>query len=81
MHIPTIYTAPPYYCPALPDVDNGMITYRIIRYVRNIRYMVATYSCDDGYTLMGESTFTCQSDTQWSSTIAPYCAGEYICLN
>ena len=55
-----------------------MITYQIIRSAGNESYMVATYSCDDGHTLVGESTFTCQSDTQWSSTTAPYCAGEYM---
>ena len=32
----------------------------------------ATYSCDDGFTLQGQSTRTCQDDGQWSGS-APTC--------
>ncbi len=37
----------------------------------------ATYSCDDGYGLMGDMTRTCQSDGIWSLT-APTCRGESV---
>lgn len=32
----------------------------------------ATYSCNDGFTLQGQSTRTCQSNSQWSGS-APTC--------
>ena len=32
----------------------------------------ATYSCDDGFTLQGRSTRTCQTNSQWSGS-APTC--------
>ena len=32
----------------------------------------ATYSCQSGYQLVGESTRTCQSNGQWSG-VAPIC--------
>ncbi len=38
---------------------------------------VATYTCNDGYVLMGDATRTCQSDGDWSST-APTCAGKLV---
>ena len=36
---------------------------------------VATYSCQIGYRLVGESTRTCQANRQWSG-VAPVCKSE-----
>lgn len=36
---------------------------------------IATYSCQIGYRLVGESTRTCQANRQWSG-VAPVCKSE-----
>ena len=65
------------HCPILPPLlDNGMITYNPPDSPEGLN-TTATYSCNNGYLLIGESTRTCQSDRTWSNT-APYCAGKYI---
>ncbi len=33
---------------------------------------IITYTCNDGYTLKGDTTRTCESDEQWSGS-APVC--------
>ena len=38
---------------------------------------IATYTCDDGYGLMGDMTRTCQSDGTWSLA-SPTCRGESV---
>ena len=66
------------YCPALLDVDNGVIKYEYVRPEGGntaAGNVVATYSCNDGYSLIGESTLTCLSNEVWSSTL-PLCARE-----
>ena len=40
---------------------------------------IALYNCDEGYTLTGSVTRTCQPIGLWSG-IEPYCAGEYMCM-
>ena len=65
------------HCPPLISLNNGVITYNPPDSPEG-ENTVATYSCNVDYMLIGESTRTCQSDRTWSS-IAPYCAGEYIC--
>ena len=41
---------------------------------------VATYSCDRGYTLDGNTSRICQSNGQWSGP-QPSCVGECLCNN
>ena len=60
-------------CLSLPPLLNGMIAYNSPASFRE--NTVATYSCNYGYLLIGESTRTCQSDITWSNT-APYCIGK-----
>ena len=38
---------------------------------------VATYSCDDGYTLSGSETRTCEEGGLWSGD-APVCEGKVV---
>ena len=38
---------------------------------------IATYSCDTGYNLVGDSTRTCQARGNWSGN-APTCQGVYL---
>ena len=41
---------------------------------------VVTYTCDEGYTLHGSNSRTCQSNGQWSGSV-PQCIGKLvICL-
>ena len=37
----------------------------------------ATYSCNTGYNLVGDSTRTCQATGEWSGS-APTCQGVYV---
>ena len=37
----------------------------------------ATYTCDEGYTLEGNSVITCQADGTWSDG-APTCKSETV---
>ena len=39
---------------------------------------IALYNCDEGFTLTGSVTRTCQPIGLWSG-IEPYCAGECVC--
>jgi len=42
---------------------------------------VCTFSCDDGYELIGSDTRTCQSDANWSGSKAECMQGTYsVCL-
>ena len=40
----------------------------------------ATYTCDDGYELIGSDTRTCQSNGEWSGS-APTCEGTESCIS
>ncbi len=58
-------------CPALSDPTNGMVD------VPNNNFgTVATFTCDNGYTLTGGSFRVCQNDGTWSGS-APTCQGEF----
>ena len=37
----------------------------------------ATYSCDTGYSLVGDSTRTCQAEGNWTGS-APTCEGTFF---
>ncbi len=52
---------PALQCPTLLPPLNGRVS--------------ATYTCSTGYTLIGSSTRTCQTNEQWSGN-APTCQGD-----
>ena len=61
-------------CGRLPDPANGMVDYT----AGTALGQTATYSCNTGYSLVGDSIRTCQSIGQWSGS-APACQGVYAC--
>ena len=56
-------------CDALSDPDNGAVSVTGTGVGDT-----ATYTCDDGYELIGSSTRTCQSNGEWSES-SPTCEG------
>ena len=54
-------------CPALSLPDNGRVEPTDLTF-----NSIATYSCDNGYTLEGERFRSCQSDQTWSG-VSPIC--------
>ena len=69
----TIPTVVPVTCPDLVDPVNGMVTM-----TGNSEDDTATYSCDDGYGLVGVDMVTCEDDGQWSDP-PPICVpSEYV---
>ena len=60
-------------CNNLTDPDNGQVTLTAgTTFGQN-----ATYSCDPGYNLVGDSTRTCQATRDWSGN-EPTCEGVYV---
>ncbi len=55
---------------------NGVITYTGGPADSRPVNTIATYTCDNGYTLTGGSFRQCQNDSTWSGT-APTCQGEF----
>ena len=62
-------------CPALTNPDNGMVMWDTLA-----PGGVATYICDPGFILVGDSTRICGSDGTWSG-MAPTCEREFIFSN
>ena len=54
-------------CPSLPDPTNGRVNVQGNRPGNR-----ASYTCNSGYELVGQSTRTCQNNGQWSGD-APTC--------
>jgi len=50
------------------SIENGMVMQN------SALGSVASYDCDLGYTLQGNSTRTCQADSRWTGT-DPGCEG------
>ena len=61
-------------CGSLTDPGNGSVTLT----VGTTSGQTATYSCNTGYNLVGDSTRTCQATGNWSGS-APTCQGIAIC--
>ena len=55
-------------CSNLPNPSNGQVTFSSGVFVGSR----ATYTCDSGYLISGQSTRTCQGDGTWTGT-APTC--------
>ena len=58
-------------CGDLDDIDNGEVSFNA-----TTEGSTATYSCDAGYELNGDTTRTCLADGTWSGT-EPQCQGTY----
>ncbi len=62
-------------CPALTNPDNGVVTLP-----NNNLESTATYTCDNGYTLTGDTTTrTCQANGMWSGS-DPTCTRKFNAL-
>ena len=61
-------------CGSLTDPANGHVTLT----AGTTFGQTATYSCNTGYNLVGDSTHTCQATGNWSGS-APTCQGIAIC--
>ena len=61
-------------CGSLTDPANGQVDHT----AGTSLGQTATYSCDTGYDLVGDSTRTCQATGEWSQS-APTCQGTYVC--
>ncbi len=59
-------------CPVLTDS-----THRLVSVTNNNFGSNATYACDTGYTLNGDTTRTCGSDGVWSGS-EPTCTRKFI---
>ena len=60
-------------CGSLTDPANGQVTLTAGTTVGQN----ATYSCNTGYNLVGDSTHTCQATGEWSRS-APTCQGTFV---
>ena len=60
-------------CGSLTDPDNGQVTHT----AGTTFGQTATYSCNTGYNLVGNSTRTCQATGIWSGS-EPTCEGVYV---
>ena len=70
-HIYLLYIAVD--CGTLTNPANGQVTYT----AGTLFGQTATYSCDSGYNLVGESVCTCQATGVWSGSV-PTCQGTYL---
>ena len=59
-------------CGALPDIANGNVRFSD---VISVPGSTATYSCNNGYLLVGDETRTCLDNEQWSGD-EPFCKCE-----
>ena len=62
-------------CGNLTDPANGQVNHT----AGTSLGQTATYSCDTGYSLVGNSTRTCQAEGNWSGS-APTCQGMLLPL-
>ena len=65
-------------CDTLSDPANGQVSHTSGTSLGQ----TATYSCNTGYSLVGDSTRTCQAEGDWSGSV-PTCQGvllHSVCL-
>ena len=60
-------------CSTLPTIRNGQIAYNYLQRPI-IEGTLATYSCNNGYQMMGVNVSLCQANRKWSSS-PPKCIG------
>ena len=60
-------------CGTLTDPANGQVSHT----AGTTYQQIATYNCDPGYTLVGDSTRTCQAIGMWSGS-EPTCQGALL---
>ena len=60
-------------CGSLTDPANGQVNHT----VGTTLGQTATYSCNTGYNLVGNSTRTCQAEGNWTGSAA-ICQGIYV---
>ncbi len=68
-----IHNLHPVVCLSLPAPNNGIVSYSDPPLGLNT---VATYTCETDYTLIGNTTRTCENDGMWSGS-ATTCEGEF----
>ena len=61
-------------CGNLTDPANGSVNHT----AGTASGQTATYSCNTGYNLVGDSTRTCQATGNWSGSV-PTCEGITLC--
>ena len=67
-------------CPELSTIDNGRISYSPDTTANFDQGTVATYTCDDRFSLVGNRERTCQADGTFSGT-DPFCSFIRECLS
>ena len=69
-------------CVDLDDPMNGqvMITPDAMATFDTDLCAVATYTCSEGYSLVGDAMRTCQANGQWNGT-EPTCEGKHLVFN
>ena len=74
--IPIVHTNPELeiMCEQLEDPENGKVTQP-----SRIAGAVAEYECNQGFTLVGAETRTCEASGRWSGK-APVCISERACF-
>lgn len=59
-------------CPLLGDPFGGSVTF-LPAETPNTFGTTATFSCDEGFVLLGEGTLMCEADQEWSEDV-PTCS-------
>ena len=62
-------------CGALSNLTNGQVSHT----AGTTFGQTATYSCNTGYNLVGDSTRMCQANGEWSGS-EPTCQSMFLCL-
>lgn len=62
-------------CPALQELENGVVSCGDNADMRFSYGNTCSFSCAEGYRLVGPSTVTCTSAAEWTERM-PRCEGE-----
>ena len=62
-------------CPSLLDLDSGTFTLS-----SNGEVSQASFSCNDGYHLVGAAVLSCTTNGDWNGSI-PFCGETKICIS